>query len=132
MFNVLIACKYNHLWRIYLIKKDDKYKKYREGGEVLVNENTQTIIEGLIAMGQTEMAEQLRAKFTSEPNKDRSYHYLPYHVDSDFESVFLNEVLTQQCIHDHNLYMPSRTNYFCGFIKNLRVLPYYFFLQLLK
>ena len=49
------------------------------------------------------MAEQLRAKFTSEPNKDRSYHYLPYHVDSDFESVFLNEVLTQQCIHEHDL-----------------------------
>ena len=72
-------------------------------GEVLVDDKTQTIIDGLIAMGQTEMAEQLRAKFTSEPNKDRSYHYLPYHVDSDFESVFLNEVLTQQCIHEHDL-----------------------------
>lgn len=72
-------------------------------GEVLVDEKTQAIIDGLIAMGQTEMAEQLRAKFTSEPNKDRSYHYLPYHVDSDFESVFLGEVLTQKCIHDHDL-----------------------------
>ena len=74
-------------------------------GEVLVDEKTQAIINGLIAMGQTEMAEQLRAKFTSEPNKDRSYHYLPYHVDSNFESVFLNEVLTQQCIHEHDLEM---------------------------
>lgn len=72
-------------------------------GEVLVDEKTQTIIDGLIAMGQTAMAEQLRAKFTSEPNKDRSYHYLPYHVDSDFESLFLKEVLTLQCIHEHNL-----------------------------
>ena len=72
-------------------------------GEVLVDEKTQAIIDGLMAMGQTEMAEQLRAKFSSEPNKDRSYHYLPYHVDSDFESLFLNEVLTQQCIHEHHL-----------------------------
>ena len=54
-------------------------------------------------MGQTEMAEQLRAKFTSEPNKDRSYHYLPYHVDSNFESLFLNEVLTLQCVREHGL-----------------------------
>lgn len=72
-------------------------------GEVLVDEKTQAVIDGLMAMGQTEMAEQLRAKFTSEPNKDRSYHYLPYHVDSDFESTFLKEVLTQQCIHEHDL-----------------------------
>lgn len=72
-------------------------------GEVLVDEKTQAIIDGLMAMGQTAMAEQLRAKFSSEPNKDRSYHYLPYHVDSAFESVFLDEVLTQQCIHEHHL-----------------------------
>ena len=72
-------------------------------GEVLVDDKTQAIIDGLMAMGQTAMAEQLKAKFSSEPNKDRSYHYLPYHVDSAFESVFLNEVLTQQCIHEHKL-----------------------------
>lgn len=72
-------------------------------GEVLVDEKTLAIIDGLMAMGQTEMAEQLRAKLTSEPNKDRSYHYLPYHVDSAFESLFLNEALTLQCIREHNL-----------------------------
>ena len=72
-------------------------------GEVLVDENTQKLIDGLMAIGQTAMAEQLKAKFSSEPDKDRSYHYLPYHVDSAFEAVFLNEVLTQQCIREHNL-----------------------------
>lgn len=88
----------------YIPEKDKVENIVKEDrGGVLVDEKTQAIIDGLIAMGQTEMAEQLRAKFTSEPNKDRSYHYLPYHVDSDFESVFLNEVLTLQCIHDHNL-----------------------------
>ena len=88
----------------YIPEKDMVENIVKEDrGEVLVDEKTQAVIDGLIAMGQTEMAEQLRAKFTSEPNKDRSYHYLPYHVDSDFESVFLNEVLTQQCIHEHDL-----------------------------
>ena len=88
----------------YIPEKDKVENIVKEDrGEVLVDEKTQAIIDGLIAMGQTKMAEELRAKFTSESNKDRSYHYLPYHVDSDFESVFLNEVLTQQCIHDHDL-----------------------------
>ena len=88
----------------YIPEKDKVENIVKEdSGEVLVDEKTQAIIDGLIAMGQTEMAEQLRAKFTSEPNKDRSYHYLPYHVDSNFESLFLNEVLTQQCVHKHDL-----------------------------
>ncbi len=88
----------------YIPEKDMVENIVKEDrGKVLVDEKTQAVIDGLIAMGQTEMAEQLRAKFTSEPNKDRSYHYLPYHVDSDFESVFLSEVLTQQCVHKHDL-----------------------------
>ena len=88
----------------YIPEKDMVENIVKEDrGEVLVDEKTQAIIDGLIAMGQTEMAEQLRAKFTSEPNKDRSYHYLPYHVDSDFESLFLNEVLTLQCVREHGL-----------------------------
>lgn len=88
----------------YIPEKDKVENIVKEDrGEVLVDEKTQAAIDGLMAVGQTEMAEQLKAKFTSEPNKDRSYHYLPYHVDSHFESVFLNEVLTLQCINEHNL-----------------------------
>ena len=88
----------------YIPEKDMVENIVKEDrGEVLVDEKTQAVIDGLIAMGQTEMAEQLRAKFSSEPNKDRCYHYLPYHVDSDFESLFLNEVLTQQCVREHGL-----------------------------
>lgn len=88
----------------YIPEKDKVENIVKEDrGEVLVDEQTQKLIDGLMTIGQTAMAEQLKAKFTSEPNKDRSYHYLPYHVDSAFESVFLNEVLTLQCIHEHNL-----------------------------
>ncbi len=72
-------------------------------GETPLDEKTQATIDGLIALGHPELAEQLRAKSASEPNKERSYHYLPYHVDSHFESLFLNEVLTQPCIREHDL-----------------------------
>ena len=88
----------------YIPEKDKAENIVKEDrGEVLVDERTKAVIDGLMAMGQTEMAEQLRAKFSSDPNKDRSYHYLPYHVDSRFETIFLNEVLTLQCIREHGL-----------------------------
>lgn len=72
-------------------------------GEVLVDAKTQAIIAGLMAMGQEQMAEQLRAQFSGEPNKDRTYHYLPYRMDSGFESRFLSEIITLQCVHDRGL-----------------------------
>ena len=72
-------------------------------GEVLIDENTQNAITALEAAGQTEMAETLRKKNTSDANKDISYHYLPYRVDSAFESKFLAEVLTLQCVQNNKL-----------------------------
>ncbi len=39
------------------------------------------------------IAKQLRAQTVSHPQKDRSFHYLPYHTDSRFEQTFLQEVL---------------------------------------
>ena len=61
----------------YIPEKDKVENIVKEDrGEVLVDEKTQNIIDGLTAMGQTDMAEQLRTKFSSDPNKDRSYHYL--------------------------------------------------------
>ena len=41
----------------------------------------------------TDVVEMLRKKITSHPQKDRSFHYLPYHTDSGFEQTFLSEVL---------------------------------------
>lgn len=43
--------------------------------------------------GMTDVVEMLRKKITSHPQKDRSFHYLPYHTDSGFEQTFLSEVL---------------------------------------
>ena len=40
------------------------------------------------------IAETLRRQNSSHPQKERSFHYLPYHTDSGFEQTFLGEVLT--------------------------------------
>ena len=45
------------------------------------------------ANGMTDVVEMLQKKITSHPQKDRSFHYLPYHTDSGFEQTFLREAL---------------------------------------
>ena len=44
--------------------------------------------------GNTAILEMLRKQNSSHPQKDRTFHYLPYHTDSGFEQTFLKEVLT--------------------------------------
>lgn len=43
--------------------------------------------------GQTAILEQLRLQTTAHPQKDKSFHYLPYHTDSGFERRFMDELL---------------------------------------
>lgn len=74
-----------------------------DNGEVLIDEKTQNAIAALEAIGETEKAEELRRKNSSDSNKDISYHYMPYRVDSAFESKFLAEVLTLQSVKDNKL-----------------------------
>ncbi len=74
-----------------------------DNGAGNISPEIQAVINALEAAGMKDKADEFRAQHSSDPNKDRSYHYLPYHVDSRFESVFLSEVLTQQCIHEHDL-----------------------------
>lgn len=74
-----------------------------DNGEVLIDEKTQNAIAALEAAGQTDMADSLRRQNSSDSNKDISYHYMPYRVDSAFESKFLAEVLTLQCVQDNKL-----------------------------
>ena len=40
------------------------------------------------------IAENLRRQNAPHPNKNRSFHYLPYHTDSGFERTFLHEILS--------------------------------------
>lgn len=82
--------------KVESIIKDDK-------GEGNIPQEIQTIINAFEAAGMKDKADEYRVQYSSDPNKDRTYHYLPYRVDSRFESKFLAEVLTLQCIHDHDL-----------------------------
>lgn len=62
-------------------------------GALKPDESTLQLIQLAEQAGQTQVLEILRRQSTSHPQKDRSFHYLPYRTDSGFEQAFLREVL---------------------------------------
>ncbi len=63
-------------------------------GKLKPDKKTQQMIQLAEETGQTAIVEMLKSQISSHPQKDRSFHYLPYKTDSDFEQTFLKEVLT--------------------------------------
>jgi len=63
-------------------------------GKLKVDKKTQQMIDLAEEMGQTAIVEMLRKQNSSHPQKNRTFHYLPYHTDSSFEQTLLQEVLT--------------------------------------
>ncbi len=63
-------------------------------GKLKVNAQTKQLMDLAEATGQTAVLELLRKQNSSHPQKDHSFHYLPYRTDSGFEQIFLAEVLT--------------------------------------
>ena len=68
------------------IIQDDK-------GKLKVDAKTQQMIDLAEATGNTSILELLRKQTASHPQKNRSFHYLPYRTDSSFEKTFLDQVL---------------------------------------
>ena len=68
------------------IIQDDK-------GKLKVDAKTQQMIDLAEATGNTSILELLRKQTASHPQKNRSFHYLPYRTDSSFEQTFLDQVL---------------------------------------
>lgn len=65
-------------------------------GKLKIKPEIEAVIHTLEADGSEAnlaIARQLRAQNSSHPQKDRSFHYLPYRTDSSFEQTFLQEVL---------------------------------------
>lgn len=62
-------------------------------GKLKVDPKLAMTIQYLEESGNASMAETLRKQNSSHPQKDRSFHYLPYRTDSTFEQTFLTEVL---------------------------------------
>ncbi len=63
-------------------------------GSFQVNESVKQMLELAEGMGDASMVQTIRRKYFPHPEKDRTYHYLPYHTDSSFERLFLREILT--------------------------------------
>lgn len=63
-------------------------------GKLKPDKKTQQLIKFAEETGNTVIAEALKVQISSHPQKDRSFHYLPYRTDSEFEQIFLKEVLT--------------------------------------
>jgi hypothetical protein len=63
-------------------------------GKLKVDAKTQQLIDLAIETGNDAIVAALKSKTTSHRNKDRSFHYLPYRTDSNFEQIFLREVLS--------------------------------------
>ncbi len=87
---------------IYTDKPDDFYPNQKaveniikdDRGELKPDPMLEQTIRFLEESGNKDMAASLRAQNSSNKNKDRSFHYLPYHTDSGFEQTFLSEVLS--------------------------------------
>lgn len=65
-----------------------------DSGKLKVDQKTQMLIEMAKESGEDAVVEMLKKRYSSDPNKDRTYHYLPYKTDSIFEQTFLQEVLS--------------------------------------
>lgn len=74
-----------------------------DNGKLKPDAKTLQLIELAEETGNTVIADTLRRQSSSHPQKDRSFHYLPYHTDSAFEQTFLTEVLTFTQISSLNL-----------------------------
>ena len=72
-------------------------------GKLKVNAKTQQMMELAEATGNTAILEMLRKQNSSHPQKNRSFHYLPYRTDSSFEQTFLDQVLAMAEVENMDL-----------------------------
>lgn len=72
-------------------------------GKLKVDANTQKLMELAEATGNTAILEILRKQSSSHPQKNRSFHYLPYRTDSSFEQTFLDQVLAMAEVENMDL-----------------------------
>ena len=74
-----------------------------DNGKLKVDAKTQQMMELAEATGNTSILELLRKQNSSHPQKNRSFHYLPYRTDSYFEQTFLDQVLAMTEVENMDL-----------------------------
>ena len=72
-------------------------------GKLRVDAKTQKMMELAEEMGDAAILAMLRKKSSSHPQKNRSFHYLPYRTDSYFEQTFLEQVLAMTEVENMDL-----------------------------
>ena len=72
-------------------------------GKLKVDAKTQKMMELAEEMGDAGILAMLRKKSSSHPQKNRSFHYLPYRTDSSFEQTFLDQVLAMAEVENMDL-----------------------------
>lgn len=72
-------------------------------GKLKPDAKTQKMIELAEETGNTAIADMLRKQNSSHPQRNRSFHYLPYHTDSTFEQTFLEQVLAMAEVENMDL-----------------------------
>ena len=72
-------------------------------GKLKVDAKTQQMMDLAEATGNISILELLRKQNSSHPQKNRSFHYLPYRTDSSFEQTFLDQVLAMAEVENMDL-----------------------------
>lgn len=101
----------NFTSEIYADNLDDYYPRQNvvenimadDQGKLKVDKKTQQLIDLAIETGNDRIVLELQQRVSSHPNKNRSFHYLPYRTDSGFEQTFLREVLSFDIIEELGL-----------------------------
>lgn len=101
----------NFTSEIYADNLDDYYPRQNvvenimadDKGKLKVDKKTQQLIDLAIETGNDRIVLELQQRVSSHPNKNRSFHYLPYRTDSGFEQTFLREVLSFDIIEELGL-----------------------------
>ena len=72
-------------------------------GKLNVDPKAEQLIQFLRENNNEDMAISLENKVISHPMKNQSFHYIPYKTDSNFEQVFLEEILKLSIIKEKGL-----------------------------
>jgi len=86
--------------------KQDMVKKIIDNdndGKPEHDSDFKTTIDTLKTFGMEDRANEVMEQFAVYKNKDRSFHYLPYKTDSNFEIKFLQDILTFDDVVNLNL-----------------------------
>lgn len=101
----------NFKTEIFTERPQDYYPDYtvvdnvikEDNGKLKMDTKTKQLMELAQETGNVMIIESLKKQYSSHSNKDRSFHYLPYRMDSSFEQTYLKEVLSLDDIEKYGL-----------------------------